>query len=598
MSEYQAPVEDIRFVLDHIAGIDKLGQLPGFEHAESDLISGMLSEASRFMTEIMSPLNEVGDQQGCKIADGEVTTPDGFKAAYKKFAEAGWNAVGLDPNYGGGGLPYTLAVVIQEMLASANMAFGLCPALGEGAIEALHDHGTEELKNTFLPNLVGGVWTATMDLTEPQAGSDLGALRSTATPQEDGSYLISGTKIYITYGDHDLAENIIHLVLARVPDAPKGTRGISCFIVPKFLVNADGSLGERNDMTPVSIEHKVGIHASPTCVMSYGDNKKCVGYLIGEENEGLRYMFTMMNRERLFVGAQGLGVAERAYQRAVEYACERRQGRAIGAESPTGEMSLIVDHADVRRNLLTMRSQIEAMRCLLYSATADVDIAARHPDEAERQRADSRVQLLTPVVKAWLSDLGVEISSIGIQIHGGTGYIEETGAAQHWRDARIAPIYEGTNGIQSSDLVMRKVPMANGAVVRAFIEELRGIHAEVEAIGETVGPVAPYLANGIETLEKATTWLLENIGSDKRAVSAAASPYLRLFGYVAGAALLTRSAVVAQKLIDDGDTTPALPAKITVAKFFAEHLLPQALAQLGAVTAGDDALFEIPADQL
>lgn len=598
MSEYRAPVEDIRFVLDHIAGMDKLAELPGFEHAEADLVSGLLAESARFMNEIMSPLNQVGDQQHSRLVDGEVVTPDGFKAAYKKFAEAGWNAVGLDANYGGGGLPYTLAVVIQEMLASANMAFGLCPALGEGAIEALHDHGTEELKNTFLPNLVGGVWTATMDLTEPQAGSDLGSLRTTATPQGDGTYLISGTKIFITYGDHDLAENIIHLVLARVPDAPKGTRGISCFIVPKYLVNADGTLGERNDMHCVSLEHKIGIHASPTAVMSYGENGKCVGYLIGEENEGLRYMFTMMNRERIFVGAQGLGVAERAYQRAVEYARERRQGRAIGAESPSGEMSLIIEHADVRRNLLTMRSQIEAMRCLLYSATADVDISSAHPDADERKRAGARVALLTPVVKAWMSDLGVEIASLGVQVHGGTGYIEETGAAQHWRDARIAPIYEGTNGIQSFDLVMRKVPMDEGGVVRAFIEELRGILGDVEAAGAQVAPVAPYLCSGIDTLEKATAWLLEHMGDDKRAVAAAASPYLRLFGFVAGAALLARSAVVAQKLIDGGDASPAMPAKITIAKFFAEHLLPQALAQLGAVTAGDDALFEIPADQL
>jgi alkylation response protein AidB-like acyl-CoA dehydrogenase len=598
MSEYRAPVEDIRFVLDHIAGIGDLSQLPGFEHCEAELVTGMLSEASRFMTEIMSPLNEIGDRQGSQLRDGQVVTPEGFKAAFKKFAAAGWNSVGLDPNYGGGGLPYTLAVVIQEMVASANMAFGLCPALGEGAIEALHDHGTEQLKNTFLPNLVGGLWTATMDLTEPQAGSDLGSLRTTATPQGDGSYLISGTKIFITWGDHDMADNIIHLVLARVPDAPKGTRGISCFIVPKFLVNEDGSLGDRNDVNCVSLEHKLGIHASPTAIMSYGENGDCVGYLIGEENEGLRYMFTMMNRERIFVGAQGLGVAERAYQRAVEYALERRQGRALGAESPTGEMSRIVDHADVRRNLLIMRSHIEAMRCLLYTATSAVDVSANHPDEAVRQKAGARAALLTPVVKAWSSDLGVEMSSIGVQVHGGNGYIEETGAAQHWRDARITPIYEGTNGIQSFDLVMRKIPMEDGAVVREFIDELRAIETEVESAGGAAAAVAPYLVKGIHTLEEATSWLLAHVREDKRAVAAAASPYLRLFGYVVGAALLGRSAVIAQKLIADGNERPSLPAKITVAKFFAEHLLPQAVAQLGAVTAGDDALFEIPADQL
>jgi alkylation response protein AidB-like acyl-CoA dehydrogenase len=489
-------------------------------------------------------------------------------------------------------LPYTLAVVVQEMLASANMAFGLCPALGEGAIEALMHHGTDDLKSRFLPNLVSGKWTATMDLTEPQAGSDLGSLRTVAVRQADGTYRISGTKIFITYGDHDLAENIIHLVLARTPDAPKGTRGISCFIVPKYVVADDGTLGPKNDMEAVSLEHKIGIHASPTCVMSYGERGECVGHLIGEENAGLRYMFTMMNRERIFVGAQGLGIAERAYQRAVEYARERRQGRAVGAESPTGEMSPIVDHADVRRMLLTMRSHVEAMRCLLYTTAADVDVSTRSTDAGERERAGARAALLTPVVKAWLSDLGVEVASLGIQVHGGTGYVEETGAAQHWRDARITPIYEGTNGIQAFDLVMRKVPMNEGAVVRSYIEEMRAAGAALVEAGGDLAAAAEQLGHGIDSLEAATGWILEHITEDKRAVAAAAGPYLELFGTVAGAALLARSACLARKAGNAG------AAKSTVARFYIEHLVPRAAGNLAGIKAGDALLYDLAVERL
>ena len=383
MSEYVAPLADMQFALNLNADLASIGKLPGFEDVTPEFAGELLAEAGRFMAEVLSPLNAVGDTVGARLENGSVVMPDGFVDAYRKYIEAGWGAVAQPDTYGGGGLPYTLSVVVTEMLASANMAFGLCPALGEGGIEAIHDHGGDVLRDTFLERLVSGEWTATMDLTEPHAGSDLGALRSTATPAGDGSYRIKGTKIFITYGDHDLAENVIHLVLARTPGAPAGTRGISLFIVPKFLVEPDGRLGERNDIEVVSIEHKLGIHASPTCVMSYGEKQGAVGYLIGEENNGLRYMFTMMNRERIFVGCQGLGIAERAYQRARDYALDRRQGRAVGAKLAKGEMSPIVDHADVRRMLMTMRSQIEAMRGLLY-ATAAAEDRAPPSDRARR----------------------------------------------------------------------------------------------------------------------------------------------------------------------------------------------------------------------
>jgi len=597
MSEYRAPLDDVRFVLSRVADLPAVCALPRFAGTDMDTVTALLGEAGRFMTEVMSPLNPVGDRQGARLEHGGVRMPEGFRAAYQRFVGDGWGAISQDAELGGGGLPYAVAVVVTEMLASSNMAMGLCPALGEGAIESLVHHGSETLRSTFLPKLVRGEWSATMDLTEPQAGSDLGAIRTTATRQPDGSYRIKGTKIFITYGDHDLAENIVHLVLARTPDAPAGTRGISCFIVPKFLVEPDGRLGARNDMHCVSLEHKLGIHASPTCVMSYGDEGGAVGYLIGEEHEGLRYMFTMMNRERIFVGTQGLGIAERAYQRAAAYARERRQGRAVGLEAPGGEPSPIVDHADVRRTLLTMRASVEAMRALLYVTATTADLANHHPDAAVRHRTANRVALLTPVVKGWLSDLGVEVASLGVQVHGGVGYVEETGAAQHLRDARITPIYEGTNGIQAFDLVMRKLPLEGGAVVRAYGDEIRALDEPLAGAGEVLRVLRERLAAGRDTLMTATKTVLGYVGGDKRAAAAVASPYLRLFGVVAGAHQLARGALAATRANGDFETS-FLAAKVATARIYAEQVLPQAASLLPAIEAGASVLDEIAPELL
>jgi alkylation response protein AidB-like acyl-CoA dehydrogenase len=574
MNEYRAPLEDIRFVLEHVVGLSDLAALPGFEHAEPDVIAGLLEEAGKFMSEVLSPLNRVGDVQGSRLEGGEVVTPDGFREAYEKLTQAGWGSVGLEEEYGGGGLPYTVATAIQEMIQSANMAFGMCPALREGAIEALSDHGSDELKQTFLPKLVLGEWGATMDLTESQAGTDLAALRCSAEPAGDGTYRIKGTKIFITWGDHDMVENIIHLVLARTPDAPPGVRGISCFIVPKLLVGPDGALGARNDVKVVSLEHKLGIHASPTCVLNYGDEDGAVGYLIGEENRGLRYMFTMMNRERIFVGCQGVAIAERAYQLAAEYARERRQGRAIGSAVAPGESSPIVEHADVRRMLLTMKSTIEAMRCLLYDTARADDLSNRHPDPRAREEAAARLALLTPIVKTWLSESGVEVASTAIQVHGGMGYVEEAGVAQLYRDVRVTPIYEGTSGVQALDLVTRKLAGA----------------------GEAFADIRVNIAAAVETLNAATDWILEHVEDDPRAVAAGAMPYLQMFGVVAGGYYLARSALVARRLIEAGEGDVFPTNKLVTARFYAEQILPQAAARLPAVTAGAERLFEIDAE--
>jgi alkylation response protein AidB-like acyl-CoA dehydrogenase len=476
------------------------------------------------------------------------------------------------------------------------MAFSICPGLSHGAIEALRDHGSDELQRTFLPKLVPGEWSATMDLTEPQAGTDLGALRCSAEPVGDGTYRIKGTKIFISFGDHDLAENIVHLVLARTPDAPTGSRGISCFIVPKFLVGPDGALGARNDVKVVSLEHKMGLHGSPTCVLSFGEGEGAVGYLIGEENRGLEYMFTMMNRERVFVGCQGLAIAQRAYQQAAEYARERRQGRAIGADVAPGESSPIVDHADVRRMLLTMKSTLEAMRCLLYVVGKIGDFADRHPDAAERQKAAALSALLTPVVKAWLTDSSIEITSTAIQVHGGMGYVEETGVPQFYRDARVTSIYEGTSGVQALDLVIRKLPMADGAVMWGYLDEIRALDGELADAGEPFAGIRANLSAAVDALGSASEWLLQKREDDPRGVAAGASPYLHMFGEAAGGYYLARSALVARHLIENGQNDSFLQNKIVTARFYAEQILPRAAARLPAVTAGAERLFEIAAD--
>jgi alkylation response protein AidB-like acyl-CoA dehydrogenase len=543
---------------------------------------------------VIAPLNPVGDAAGNALdGDGNVTTPPGFKEAYRQYVEAGWGAVPFPDEFGGGGFPWLVAVVMQEMMASASMAFSLCPLLTQGAIDMLAQHGSPAQQATYLEKMVTGEWAGTMNLTEPQAGSDLGAVRAKAAPADDGTWRISGQKTFITFGEHDLAGNIIHLVLARVPDAPPGTRGISCFIVPKYLVDDDGTPGERNDLRCVSIEHKLGIHASPTCVMSYGDAGGAVGYLIGEANQGMRYMFTMMNTARLSVGLQGLSIAERAYQDALRYAQERRQGRAIGA--PKGESSPIIEHPDVRRMLLTMKAYIEAMRALLYTNAVSIDLARHHPDRAEREARRELVELLTPISKAWCTDLGVELASAGLQVHGGMGYVEETGVAQYLRDSRISPIYEGTNGIQAIDLVLRKVPMRNGAVVADLLAQMEALSPELDAAGPELAGIGLALASGASVLREATDWILSRVPDQPNDALAGATPYLRLSGLVTGGWLMARSALAASRLLPTAGGADAafLQDKIGTARFYASQLLPQAAGLLPAVTAGAGPLFQI-----
>ena len=541
------------------------------------------------MEDLVAPLNRVGDEQGSvRNDDGSVTTPEGFAAAYQAYVDAGWSGVAFPPEYGGGGFPWLVGIAMQEILTSANMAFSMCPLLNQGAIDMLLHHGSEEHKETYLPKMVTGEWTGTMNLTEPQAGSDVGALTTKAVPQDDGTYRITGTKIFISFGEHDMSENIVHLVLARTPSAPPGTKGISCFIVPKLLVDDDGTPGERNDVTCVSIEHKMGIKASPTCVLSYGDaGEGAVGYLIGEENAGMRYMFTMMNNARLSVGLEGLSLAERAFQMALAYAKERRQGRAPGA--PAGEQSLIIDHPDVRRMLLTQKACIEALRGIIYANAAAMDRAAHHPDEAVRAACDELADILTPVSKGWGTDLGVELTSLALQVFGGMGYIEETGVAQHYRDARIAPIYEGTNGIQAMDLVGRKLPMRAGGAVGDYLGQ---IQATVDALGRRPATTwrrsTPRWPTGSTPLRAATDWLLANgLGRPARragrrhAVPAAVQPRHRRLGHgppgAGGHAAARRRGARPTRTFYEG--------KVLTARFFCEQVLPQARGLLPAVTA-------------
>jgi alkylation response protein AidB-like acyl-CoA dehydrogenase len=588
MSDYSPPLADMRFVLENVVDLPALSTLPGYEHAEPELVYGVLEESGRFYAQEIGPLNRVGDlQHSRRNDDGTVTTPDGFRDAYRRYVEAGWGGVPFPVEYGGGGFPWIVTVAMQEMLTAANLAFSLCPMLTQGAIDMLLHYGSEEQRERFLPKMVTGEWSGTMNLTEPQAGSDLGALTTRAEQADDGTWRITGQKIFITYGEHDLAENIIHLVLARIPGSPPGTKGISCFIVPKVLVNDDGSLGERNAVHCVSIEDKMGIHASPTCVMSY---EGAVGYLVGEPNQGMRYMFKMMNNARLSVGLEGLAVGERAYQQAVAYARERRQGRAPGA--PAGEQSPIVEHPDVRRMLLTMRAQLEALRCLVYLDAESIDLAARHPDEDVRTRRQELADLLTPIVKGWGTDLGVEITSLALQVHGGMGYIEETGVAQHYRDIRIAPIYEGTNGIQAIDLVGRKLPMRSGGVIADLLADIEGTAAELAAGDGDLAAIGKRLADAHTVLKETTDWLLANGLADPTNALAGATPYLRMCGIVVGGWLLARSARAARRLLDAGEgDADFLRQKLVTAKFYAEQILPQASGLAPAVTAGPADLF-------
>ncbi len=587
MATYRPPLQDMRFVLEHLAGIGELSTLPDLVAAEPDLVFAVLEEAGRLTSEVIAPTNRIGDEQGTtRQADGTVVVPDELVAAYRKYAAGGWIAVKGPPEYGGHGFPGVVSTAVQEMLTSSNLSLSLCPMLTASAVEALLQHATDEQKEQYLGKLLSGEWAATMALTEPEAGSDVGALRAVAEPQPDGTWLVRGTKIFITWGDHEMTDNIVHLVLARTPGAPAGTRGISLFVVPKFLVAADGTPGERNDVQCLSVEHKLGIHAAPTCVMAFGEERGAVAELVGEVNGGMHAMFTMMNDARLHVGLEGLGVSERAYQQALDYAEQRRQGRAVGAAA--NESSLIIEHPDVRRMLLTMKANIEALRAVTYVAAAALDVADHHPDPARREAAAARGGLLTPVVKGWGTDLGVELTSIGIQVNGGMGYVEETGAAQLFRDARIGPIYEGTNGIQAIDLVLRKLPHDDGAAVRSFLEEIAALDAELGEAGADLKTIRTEVGAGLIALRDTTEWLLGR--TDPNDALAGASPYLRLFGVVAGGALLAKEALVAHRLTT---TTPDewLDAKVATARFYAEQILPQAIGLAPAVVRGADALL-------
>ncbi|MBK8579412.1 MAG: acyl-CoA dehydrogenase C-terminal domain-containing protein [Candidatus Accumulibacter sp.] len=595
MSEYIAPIRDMQFVLKELAGLDEVAQLPGCEEATPDLVDAVLEEAGRFAEEVLSPINWSGDQEGARWQDKAVTMPAGFKEAYKLFADSGWTALACEPEWGGQGLPKVVAAAVAEMWKAANHSFSLCPLLTAGAIESLVLTGSDELKQTYLEKMVSGVWTGTMNLTEPSAGSDLAAVRTRAEPQEDGTYKIFGQKIFITYGDHDMAENIIHLVLARTPTAPEGVKGISLFIVPKFMVNDDGSLGALNDAYCVSIEHKLGIHASPTAIMAFGDQSGAVGYLVGEENRGLEYMFIMMNAARFGVGLEGVAACERAYQRARDYARERIQCTDIGVRG--GPKVAIINHPDVRRMLMTMKSRAEATRALAYVVAAAHDAAVHHPDNEVRKRNQAFVNLMIGVVKGWSTESGVSMASMGVQVHGGMGYVEETGAAQHLRDAQISTIYEGTTGIQANDLIGRKIAREGGATLNALIADMRALDADLaQRSGGELAAIRSRFAAGVDALASAGEWLVATYGKDVRAASAGAVPFLTLLGIVAGGWQMVRAALISQEKIDAGDSDPFYPAKIVTARFYADHVLSQAAGLASSVTDGAEGVLALPED--
>lgn len=582
MTTYLAPTRDIWFVLEELVPWREINALPGYEEATPDLVRAALKEAAALAEEVIAPTNAEGDRQGARLesdASG-VRVPEGFTEAFAQFRAGGWTGIGANPDFGGQGLPELLAVAVSELWQSANLAWSNCSELSHGAARAIEAHASDALKRTYLPRLVDGSWTGTMNLTEPQAGSDLALIRCTATPEGD-HHLISGQKIFITYGDHDMADNIVHLVLARLPDAPPGVRGISLFLVPKILVEADGSLGSANRVQAVSIEHKLGIHGSPTCVMHYD---RAVGYIVGEEHRGLACMFTMMNRARIGVGMQGLSVAERAYQHALQYAQERVQGNLPGNDEPV----TIIHHPDVRRMLMEMKAQIEAMRAVGYIGASYLDRAARG-DAAERSRNGARADLMTPIIKGWITETGQQIASLALQVFGGTGFVEETGAAQHYRDARITTIYEGTTGIQASDLVGRKMLRDGGVAIRALIGEMRDLEEDVET---RLPDQAAAYRTGVDRLESGVDWLFANADNDFAAAGAVAVNMLMLCGVVAGAHAMTRGALAAAARLEAADHDASFfAAKIVTARFYNTHILPQAGAHLAAIEAGSDAVM-------
>jgi 3-(methylthio)propanoyl-CoA dehydrogenase len=595
MLTYQPPLRDIQFSLD-LVGMDAVAKLSAFAHADRETVASLLEEVGRLASEVFAPTNATGDREGLKVdtATSTITTPTGFKEAYRQYVDGGWGSVPADANYGGGGFPHLVGIAMGEMLQSANMALALCPMLTQGSIDALLHWGSETQRETFLPKLVSGEWTGTMNLSEPDAGSDVGALRAKAVQAADGTWGITGQKIYITWGEHDMSSNIIHLVLARVEGAPAGTKGISCFIVPKYLVNADGSLGARNDVKVVSTEHKMGIHASPTCVLAFGDDGEgAVGELIGELNSGMKTMFTMMNNARLAVGQQGVALAELAYQIAYDHSMNRVQGRVTGSD----EDSSIIGHADVRRMLLTMRSQIEAMRHLIFLNAKAID-DSRHGDGADtRTRATELADLLTPLSKAWCTDLGNELASIGVQIGGGMGFCEDTGAAQVFRDIRIAAIYEGTNGIQALDLFGRKLPMRNGEVIAALFAEMSLVLPELEASPLTADLAKP-LGAALSEVRTLTEWMLTEGRTNVADGMAGATPYLRVLSTLVGGWLMARQAVLAASSTSASATDSFFSAKVATARFYLTQILPTVEGLYEQVRATSAPLYSIPAAAL
>ena len=581
---YRAPINDILLALNHGAGLLDAVKAGHYGDFDNDIAPAVLEEAGRFASDVLAPLNRIGDEHGIKLEGSSVITPPGWPDAYRRWTEAGWNAVSGSEAFGGQGLPLAINAACTEIWSASNIAFGLCPLLTLSAIEALDAHGSEELKKIYLGKLISGEWPGTMQLTEPQAGSDVGALRTRAERAPDGTYRIKGAKIFITYGDHDMSDNIVHFVLARLPDAPPGTKGISLFLIPKFLVNADGSLGARNDIHVSGVEHKLGMHAAPTCTMSIGDKGGAIGYLIGEENRGMHCMFTMMNQARLAVGLEGVGIADRAYQQALAFAQERRQGRAVGKSG--SEADPIIVHPDVKRMLMQMRALTAAARTICYATAVALDVSVRAKDANTRAAAAARGALLTPIAKAFSTDIGNEVTSLGIQIHGGMGFIEETGAAQHYRDARITPIYEGTNGIQSIDLVTRKLAANGGESVWALLDELKGIISRVEASNDPAfGTTGPKLRDALGSLERASRWLLERVTSAPNEALAGATPYLRLFGSALGGCMLANEALAARNLAE------ADPQRyVTLARFFAENVSVHAPSLEKTVTDSAEAV--------
>ena len=590
MTDYRAPIDDIRFCIRHAAGLDRLLQLEAFSGFDVDDVYQILEEAGRFAGEVVAPTNVIGDQKGCRIVDDTVHVPEEYVDAAAQFVENGWFAVGGSPEFDGMGLPASVEYGTSEIWSSANMAFSLMSMLTRDAVHAMEAHATEELKQQYLPKMVTGQWVATMNLTEPQAGSDLAAITCKAVPDGD-AYRIFGTKIFISWGDNQFSENIIHLVLARIEGAPEGVRGISLFLVPKFVPDANNEPGARNDLRPTSLEHKLGIHSSPTCVMSFGDKDGAIGYLVGEENKGLAAMFTMMNQARLEVGLQGVAISERAYQLAIAWANDRVQGRVPGHEGRTP----IVHHADVRRMLMLMRSQVEAMRALSFVTAALVDLAHHGASDDDKRTAEARLALLTPVVKGWCTEIAQETTSLGIQVHGGMGFVEETGAAQHYRDARVLPIYEGTNGIQAADFVGRKILSNEGREIRALIAELRDTCDALAADDALKGTADP-LRRALDELKQGVGWLIENAAQEPTAVATASFNLLMLAGTVLGGAFLARAALAARSA---GDFDAAfIDAKVATTRFYCAHMLPRSSGFLAAATAAPDLTMALSAETL